>query len=86
MGWSADQVKAIFGYAKKRELRVVMSSSVGSDPKVYFLDKNEVEVSVPISDVVLEYRKNTKEEARERKRIKTEEERNKSWQERFNRD
>lgn len=86
MAWTTEQYKAIAAYAKRHEYRMQMASSVGLDPKAAFLDKDGREIKVPISEVVLQYQVNKKEEAKERRRIKQEEERNKPWHQRFKKD
>lgn len=79
MPWTSEQYKAIAGYAKRHDLRIAMCTH----PTARFVDKDGKAVERNINDLVVEHTTNKNEEAREKRRLKVEEENRKPWHERF---
>lgn len=77
--WTGEHYKAIANYAKQHDYKIAM----GSYPIARFIDQDGKEVTAEISKLVQEYHTNKKDEAKERRRIKQEEENRKPWHERF---
>lgn len=77
--WQKRHYEAIADYAKKNGYRMAM----GRFPNAQFVDKNGEQITKHINDILVEYQISKNDEAKERKRLKNEEERNKPWQERF---
>ena len=80
--WTSEHYKAIANWAKRNDLRIAM----GSYPNAQFLTKDGESKSWDISELVKEYQTNKKDEARERRRLKVEEENRKPWHERYKQD
>lgn len=73
MAWTTQQLQAIVSYAKRRNFKMMLSSSTGINPKACFLDQQGIRHDVEISEVVREFNTSKNDEKRERARVKREE-------------